>query len=302
MGYIALRHMRVCVLVLVIFNCLITVGWYSYIGYIYEQNKRYTDAPALVWADWALLVSAIVLFFTYIYSLRSKPRPGRSYKIIRTILLLIPTGFILGLRLTVIVLVIPDIRPGDQSPFDCAGSSDPDCYLANTQFWWSLITGFCVLFEMGMTVAWGPLERPHQGANVEFVSPNTPAAYYPQMQQQQGFYPQQPILLENSSYKIDQGVSPQQPYPQLYQQQPQQPYMPQQYQPQPFVPPLQQHQQQPQRSPQPSPQPSPGYVSQAAQYEMLQQQQLQQQQQQQYQAQQQHSFVQPAPYSPSTGY
>ncbi|KAG0379679.1 hypothetical protein BGX24_012129 [Mortierella sp. AD032] len=314
MGYIALRRMRKCVLILVIFNFLINVGWYGYIGYLYERDRglysgRYSGPSALSWGDWGILVSSIILLVTYIYSLRSKPRPGRNYKIIRTILLLIPTGYITGLRLTIIVLVSGNYGPRGESAFDCTGY-DPDCYFGNIQFWWSLITGFFVLFEMGMTIAWGPLESPHQyggagyaqGANVVLVSPDAPQAYYPQMQQQlqqqqQGFYPQQPILLQSPSYKIDEG--PQQAYPQLYQQ----PYLPQQQQPQPFVPQLQQQQQQPQRSPQPSPQPSPsGYISQAAQYEMLQQQQIQQQQQQQNQAQQQQSFAQPAPYNPSAGY
>ncbi|KAF9124668.1 hypothetical protein BGW39_007977 [Mortierella sp. 14UC] len=244
----------------------------------------------------------------------SKPRPGRNYKILRTILLLIPTGFILGLRLHFIIVLLKYIKPQGRPPFECSGETSPDCYLGNTQFWFSLITGFFVLFEIGMTVAWGPLERPLQyggtgyveEANDVFVSPDRTQSYYPQMQQQQqqqqqqGFYPQQPILLQSPSHKIDQSVTPQQPYPQLYQQpQQQNPYLPQQQYQQPFV--QQQHQQQrSQPSPQPSPQPSTrGYISQAEQYEMLQQQQYQQQQQQ---LQQQHSFVQPAPYNPSSGY
>ncbi|KAF9927001.1 hypothetical protein FBU30_003569 [Linnemannia zychae] len=124
-----------------------------------------------------------------------------------------------------------------------------------------------------MTLAWGPLQKSHQfgsagytqGANVILVSPETPqayyahggGAYYPQMAQQQ---PQQPVLLnyQNSNYKVDENpYLQQQPYPVLYQQpQQQQPYPPSpQSNTQPS--PQQRHSFQQQPSPQPYPQYSP---------------------------------------------
>ncbi|KAF9328598.1 hypothetical protein BGZ91_000931 [Linnemannia elongata] len=322
MGYIALRRMRGCVLFLVTFNFLFTIGWYSYIGYLMHHDKRPGHFYSLLWDDWVLILSAIIYLFTYIYSLRSSPRTGNGYKCIRAFLLLIPTVLVLYLRLHFVALVNEELGVS-QSVFECTNIQDYDCYLMNTVFFWSLITSFFVVFEIGMTLAWGPLEAPHQfgganggysqDANIVMVSPQP---YYPQQQQ---YYPnmaQQPVLLDqqNSSYKIDNNV--QQPYPLLYQQplQQQQQYP---YQPQPSTPGGYITQQQPtspggyisQQPPspgghaaQPSPrasftsQPSPGsgYISQAEQYELL-----QQQQQQMLQQQQRHeSFAQPAPSTP----
>ncbi|KAF9546137.1 hypothetical protein EC957_010123 [Mortierella hygrophila] len=321
MGYVALRRMRGWVLFLVTFNFLFIIGWYCYVGYIIEQDKKSGSSGSLLWGDWVLIFSAIIYLISYIYSLRSSPRTGKGYKYIRAFLLLIPTVVILYLRLRYVAFVNENY--GSSSPFECTYIGDYICYLWNTIFFWNLITAFFIVFEIGATLAWGPLEAPHQfggpnggysqDANVVMVSPQS---YYPQQQ----YYPnmaQQPVLLDqqNSSYKIDNNV--QQPYPHLYQQPLQQQQHP--YQPQPATPGGYITQQQPtspggyisQQPPspgghasQPSPrasftsQPSPGagYISQVEQYELLQQQQQQQQMLQQQQRQQ--SFAQPAPSTP----
>ncbi|KAF9148553.1 hypothetical protein BG015_009709 [Linnemannia schmuckeri] len=325
MGYIVLRRMRGWVLFLVTFNFLFTIGWYSYLGYLIEQNKKYRIDDGLFWGDWVYIVSGIIFFFTYIYSLRSSPRAGRGYKFARTFLLLIPTILVLYLRIDFIALVSGRRATYNVSPFVCTYIEDYICFLSNTIFWWSLITAFFVLFEIGMTLAWGPMEAPHQfggalegysqDANVVMVSPQ------PIYSQQQQYYPhmaQQPVLLnqQHPGYKIEDGV--QQPYPLMYQQ-PLQQQQHHPYQPQPTSPGGYMTQQQPAspggyisqqppspggHAPQPSPrasftsQPSPGagYISQAEQYELLQQQQQQQQMLQQQQRQQ--SFAQPAPSTP----
>ncbi|KAG0289591.1 hypothetical protein BGZ96_006878 [Linnemannia gamsii] len=320
MGHIALRRMRKFVLFLVTFNFLFTIGWYSYRSYMVGFDL-YT--ARLRWGDWVHISSVTIFIITYIYSLRSSPRDGKGYKFTRTFLLLVPTVLVLYLRLDYINLVV---KSSVQSPFECTANSSYNCYLVNTVLWWSLITAFFIVIEIGMTLAWGPMEAPNQfggtlggysqDPNVAMVSPQS---YYPQ--QQQPYYPhvaQQPVLLshQNPVYKIDTGV--QQPYPVLYQQpqQPQQqqhPYQPQTATPggyitqQPTSPGGYISQQPPSPGghvPQPSPrasftsQPSPraGYISQLEQYELLQQQQIQQQQLQQQQRQQ--SFAQPASSTP----
>ncbi|KAK5827796.1 hypothetical protein F5H01DRAFT_332260 [Linnemannia elongata] len=325
MGYVALRRMRGWVLFLVTFNFLFTIGWYSYLLYLSQLNGRYGPDYSLLWGDWVLITSAIIYLFSYIYSLRSSPRTGKGYKYMRAFLLLIPTVLILYLRLHFVALVNELQGSSAHSPFDCAALEDVTCYLSNTVFFWSLITAFFVIFEIGMTLAWGPLEAPNQfgginggysqDANVVMVNPQQ---YYLQQQQNYPNMVQQPVLLnqQNPSYKIDNNV--QQPYPVLYQQ-PLQQQQQHPYQPQPSIPGGYISQQQPtspggyisQQPPspgghasQPSPRasftshPSPGagYISQAEQYELLQQQQQQQQMLQQQQRQQ--SFAQPAPSTP----
>jgi hypothetical protein len=329
MGYIALRRMRGCVLFLVTFNFLLTIGWYSYIGYNLVQDKKAgLKTFDLLWGDWVIISSAIIFFITYIYSFRSSPRDGKGYKFLRSFLLLVPTVLVLYIRLHYVDLIVKAYPGGASRQILLLCPSFSICYLKNTMFWWGVITAFFILFEIGMTLAWGPMEAPphqfggtlggySQDPNVAMVSPQS---YYPQ--QQQPYYPhvaQQPVLLNHQDpvYKIDTGV--QQPYPQLYQQ-PQQTQQKQHpYQPQPAIPGGYITQQQPTSPggyisqqppspgghvPQPSPrasftsQPSPraGYISQAEQYELLQQQQIQQQQFQQQQRQQ--SFAQPAPSTP----
>ncbi|KAF8930692.1 hypothetical protein BGZ47_000444 [Haplosporangium gracile] len=321
MGYIVLRRMRGLVLFLVTFNFLFTIGWYSYTAYLIEHNQTRWPHDGILWGDWVIIISAVIFFCTYIYSLKSSPRAGRGYKFARTFLLLIPIILVLYLRLDYVALVLRLLDDRDLSPFVCSYIPDYDCFLRNTVFWWSLITAFFILFEIGMTLAWGPMEAPHQfgGALGEYSQDANVAMVSPQLNylQQQQYYPhmaQQSVSLNQQylGHKIDNGV--QQPYPILYQQPLQQqqhhPYQPQSTSPGGYI--AQQQlassggyiaQQPPSPggyAPQPSPRasftsqssPGAGYISQAEQYELLQQQQQQQQMLQQQQRQQ--SFAQPA--------
>ncbi|KAK3848516.1 MAG: hypothetical protein J3R72DRAFT_429172, partial [Linnemannia gamsii] len=159
MSYIALRRMRIWILFLVTINFVSTIAWYSCVGYLLEGTEKY-NKQSLQWGDWMLILSAFLLFFAYTYSLGSYPRPGIKHKLLRTFLILIPTGVVFGLRISFIVLESQGEKSPDQSALGCPATATYACIVVFAQFWVSLIAAFFILLEMGLTFAWGPLERP----------------------------------------------------------------------------------------------------------------------------------------------
>ncbi|KAF9124667.1 hypothetical protein BGW39_007976 [Mortierella sp. 14UC] len=305
MGYTALRRMRICTFFLAAIQFLVTVVQ------IIKKSQRDNCSDEHI-INWLTFTLALILLTTYTYSLKSGPLPGRIHKIVRTLLLLLLIGVLITLRLLILSSSTSSLtRPKDKLASGCSAWADIDVVISCVQFLISIIVGLIVLIEIGMTIAWGPLELeipPKEGGDgdvdevsVVVVTPEVPQADIPQMyqqrqhRQQEGLYPQHPIpqINQNSfSYKIDECNQYQQQHPQLNQQFQQQP---------PYLIPYQQQQQQQQQQQYYYQQ---EHLQQQQQY-YYQQEHLQQQQQQHYQQQnlqqqqqQQHSLVHAAPYNP----
>ncbi|KAK3848513.1 MAG: hypothetical protein J3R72DRAFT_429168 [Linnemannia gamsii] len=241
MSTIALKRMRVWLLVLSTLCVILVIAQYTY------STVRVGALLRLAWQDWGAIISTVILFFSYIYALKGQPHP-RLHKYLRAFLILIPTIIILYIN----SVFLERYRPRPEARFVCASAS---CLLRWSTAIVSIIMGAFVLIEVGMTLAWGPLEKTHQyggahgyaqDANVVIVSPDQlqqhqQQLYYPQ--QQQGYYPQQqqaPIPMQYQQqhpYQYQQPVTldSNPPYQQqstqfFQQQQPSPPQQQQQYQ------------------------------------------------------------------------
>ncbi|KAG0043782.1 hypothetical protein BGZ89_006312 [Linnemannia elongata] len=246
MSQIRLRQLRKWMVFITTLNFVGMIAWYGYIAYRNDQLKKYSSrVPTLFWQDWAVIISTIGFFIFYIVSLRGSGFQN-VHKYLRTFLLLVPTIVVLYVTCNYIHV---RLDYGYAEPFACGFIENYPCYLRFTYWFMELITALFVVIEIGVTLAWGPLEaQAHrfrgakggydQNANVILVSPDQPYQqqqqyYYPQQQQQfqqqQAYYPhmqqlqhppQQPIL-------IGPNITPQQ-QPQPQQQGPDSPlaYLP----------------------------------------------------------------------------
>ncbi|KAK5827793.1 hypothetical protein F5H01DRAFT_399389 [Linnemannia elongata] len=204
MSQIRLRQLRKWMVFIATLNLLGMLAWYGYLAYYNEQAKKYGDNEAtLLWGDWVVIISAIGFFIFYILSLRGSGFQN-VHKYVRTFLLLVPTIVVLYLTCNAIHLELQAYSEYASSgydygaPFTCGDISNYSCYLQYTNMFMGLISALFVVIEVGVTLAWGPLEKAHrfggaqggyiQNANVILVSPDLP---YQHQQQQQYYFPQQ---------------------------------------------------------------------------------------------------------------
>lgn len=142
MVYITLRRMRQWVLFLATFNFFFTIGWYSYCAYANANNRASINSyGAIKFLDGLYILIAIILFFTYIYSLMShQPRRGNTYKFTRAILLLLVAGTLFCLRLFWAVM------GGYFYSCELLTKGKSDCYMEMVVIVFSMILAFFVFF------------------------------------------------------------------------------------------------------------------------------------------------------------
>ncbi|KAF8924436.1 hypothetical protein BGZ47_004018, partial [Haplosporangium gracile] len=193
---------------------------------------RYKADSNLVFGDWAFIITAIGFLIFYIFSLRGSGFQ-QVHKYLRTFLLLVSTILVLYITCTLIQFQLLIHSEDDfEIPFTCGSIKNSWCYLNNTNLFMALITALFIVIEVGLTLAWGPLEKTHQfggaqegyaqNANVILVRPDQPyqqhqqfyhpqqqQAYYAQMQQLQ-HPPQQPILVGPNATPQQQQLQQQQ--------------------------------------------------------------------------------------------
>ncbi|KAK3839537.1 MAG: hypothetical protein JOS17DRAFT_729389 [Linnemannia elongata] len=248
MSTIALRRMRIWLVFLTTTILFIVIAQYIYAAIRLKSYLR------LDWEDGVVIASVPILFFSYLYALKST-RPLKLHKFLRAFLMLIPTALNMYVNFhylaTYLRLTSADNNPTakPEERFQCEGS--PACSLTWSLVFMSIIMDFFVLCEVVMTLVWGSLVgKGHQfggvgggyaqDANVIVVSPDQPQqvlpqqGYYGQQQQQQAYYPvmqqQAPILqqpLSQQQQLCHQSVALD-PNPQYQQQQFQQQLPPQQ--------------------------------------------------------------------------
>ncbi|KAF9099829.1 hypothetical protein BGX23_011429 [Mortierella sp. AD031] len=211
MSAIALRRMRIWLLFLTLVTVIIVTAQYAY-AYDSRKNSYYLPPLALVWQDWGEIIAVVILFLSYIYAFKG---PHKLHKYLRALLMLIPAVLILYINLDFLAKYLRNTSTRTGLRFQC---NEPDCYLTWTLVFLSIVLGFFVLIEVGMTLAWGPMVKPHQygmhgyaqDANVIIVSPDQPQpqAFYPLHQYQQQLQQNQSVALNpNPLYQ------PQQQYP-----------------------------------------------------------------------------------------
>ncbi|KAG0278037.1 hypothetical protein BGZ95_004837 [Linnemannia exigua] len=243
MSTIALRRIRIWLLLLTTLCVILVIAQYAYAA------VRLGTLLKLVWQDWGAIISIVILFFSYIYTLKGQPHP-RLHKYLCAFLIFIPTIMILYINFDYLARYLKSTSLQPERRFVCP-ASNANCLLHWSMLFVSIIMAAFVLIEVGMTLAWGPLEKVHQygvahgyaqNANVVIVSPDQPQQQLHYPQQQQGYYPQHqqaPIPMQcqqQQLYQYQQPVAldPNPPYQQqatqFYKQQAPPPLLPQQQQ------------------------------------------------------------------------
>ncbi|KAF9099815.1 hypothetical protein BGX23_011415 [Mortierella sp. AD031] len=151
------RRVRMAVLAFAVINLIIMIAFYSFQAYLNNNSDKYQDEPRipnLVWQDYVEIVCSVLFVGVYLYALigfRFVPKTAR------VVLLLIPTVLILYVSINAMV----DAAEKDGGAFKCgarAGGGNRWCALNWTNKFLSALLGFFVLFELGLTMVWGPME------------------------------------------------------------------------------------------------------------------------------------------------
>ncbi|KAF9273114.1 hypothetical protein BGZ68_001779 [Mortierella alpina] len=144
--------------------------------YILAVDYRRYSGVHLHWQDWTIIITTVIFFVAYVYSLKGKPFVN---KFLRAFLLFVCAVLVLYLNLGVIAREARYLS----GRFGC------DSVLC--VFYWlnaflSTFFGFFALFEIALTLKTGPLQIQNQygrygygdQANVLIVSPDHPEGYY----------------------------------------------------------------------------------------------------------------------------
>ncbi|KAF9937273.1 hypothetical protein BGZ67_001508 [Mortierella alpina] len=229
MSQIFLRRLRISIAVLsFVTGCLLA----AYYGEIIRSfsSRGLTLSVFRNWIPTVRIVFLIVIFGSYVYSVRY---PTQVHRFLRAFLLV-------GMAATLLFIHLRDVhwRILAGEPYICPPEF-PACGLFRAVEFFTILFGFLIILEVGVTLKNGPLEPRNTPKAVEIVSPLQPIQPQPYYQQPYAYYPPQqpgqPLHQHGSSMKYEaQGPVMMQQY-----QQPHPPY----FQPQHMPPPPQQQQQ-----------------------------------------------------------
>jgi hypothetical protein len=163
--------------IIVLVNFVIVIIQHAWV--IRMNNEYYRSIPdrneyfesslyEYTWADYAVIISSVVLLPAYLYSIWGK-KSLVSNKYARAVLMLLPALFLIGVQLRQVDLIIQsakfinEYRPeqlGKYNPFSCADSFTPvngKCGVTMSYIFIPAIVGFFVIIEVAVTLFRGPL-------------------------------------------------------------------------------------------------------------------------------------------------
>lgn len=172
-----LKGMRIWVAFITFVSLAVTVGYYSFIDFHYRKAMREENLDELVWAsfalvwqDYVLVITSVLLFLIYISSLFVNRRLVPS-KFLRAFLILIPTAFFLYVHANNITIMVrlqnkfndarresymrEDFYFEDHNWLVCQ-SFDTLYYLDNSRLLLGIITGLFVIVEVVMAFVMSP--------------------------------------------------------------------------------------------------------------------------------------------------
>ncbi|KAF9284907.1 hypothetical protein BGZ68_004305 [Mortierella alpina] len=231
MSQIFLRRLRISIAALsFITGCLLAAQ--------YGEEIRYSGGETMyilrTWPEIVQVVFLFVIFGSYAYSVRG---PAKIHRFLRAFLLF-------GMAATLLFFHLWRVhrRILTEEPYACPPEFY-SCGLERAVEFFTILFGFLIILEVGVTLKNGPLETRSPPREVQIVSPLQPIQPQPYYQQPYVYYPPQqpgqPLQYDGSSMKYEE----QGPMMMQYQQ-PHQPYFQPQHMPQP---PQQQQYYQPQQ-------------------------------------------------------
>lgn len=153
------RRVRIALLILAIINFILMVALYSFQAYLSNNPSKYPDEPripSLLWQDYIIIIFSVLFVFVYCYALMGY---RFIHKAARMVLLLVPA--VLLIYASIFLMVQATDKDGNGSAFKCGGRDGGGktwCSLNWTNKFISALLGFFVLFEIGLTMVWGPME------------------------------------------------------------------------------------------------------------------------------------------------
>ncbi|KAK3848533.1 MAG: hypothetical protein J3R72DRAFT_429194 [Linnemannia gamsii] len=152
------RRVRIAVLLFASINLILTVALYSFQAYLSNNPDKYTNEPRiphLLWQDYIEILCSILFVVVYYYALngfRFMPKTARVVLLVVPAVLLIYVG--------IFSMVQATDKDGGGSVFKCGGRGDGRhwCGLNWANKFVSVLLGFFVLYEIGLTMVWGPME------------------------------------------------------------------------------------------------------------------------------------------------
>lgn len=153
------RRARIALLIFAIINFILMVAVYSYQAYLSNNPTKDTDEPripSLLWQDYVLIVVSVFFVFVYYYALkgfRFMPKPARAF------LLFVPA--VLLIYVSIFFMIQATDKDGNGSAFKCGGRGSGGttwCSLNWANKFIAAFLGFLVLYEIVLTLIWGPID------------------------------------------------------------------------------------------------------------------------------------------------
>ncbi|KAF8944232.1 hypothetical protein BGZ47_004506 [Haplosporangium gracile] len=153
------RRVRIVLFILTIINLILMVALYSFQAFLNNNPTKHRDeprVPSLLWQDYLEIIFSVFFVFVYFYALsgfRFVP------KFFRVVLLLVPA--VLLIYVSIFSMVQASDNDGNGSAFKCGGRDRGGktwCQLNWTNKFLSALLGFFVLFEIPLTMVWGPMD------------------------------------------------------------------------------------------------------------------------------------------------
>ncbi|KAF9908092.1 hypothetical protein EC991_010220 [Linnemannia zychae] len=154
------RRVRIALLLFASLNFILMVTFYSFQAYLSNNPDKYSNEPRmtrLIWQDYIEILCSILFVVVYFYALnglRFMPTTAR------VVLLVIPA--VLLIYVSIFSMVQATDKDGGGSAFKCGergrGGGKHWCGLNWANKFVSALLGFFVLYEIVLTMIWGPME------------------------------------------------------------------------------------------------------------------------------------------------
>ncbi|KAG0305254.1 hypothetical protein BGZ97_001176, partial [Linnemannia gamsii] len=132
---------------------------YTFQAYLSNNPSKYLNEPripSLLWQDYILIILSVLFVFVYYYSLNGF---WFMHKTARAVLLFVLA--VLLIYASIFSMVQATDKDGNGSAFKCGGRGGGGrtwCSLNWTNKFIAALLGFFALYEIGLTMVWGPME------------------------------------------------------------------------------------------------------------------------------------------------
>ncbi|KAG0270046.1 hypothetical protein BGZ95_001822 [Linnemannia exigua] len=166
------RRVRIALFLFASINLILTIALYSFQAYLSINPDKYINEPRmhhLLWQDYIEILCSILFVAVYCYALNGL---RFMHKTARVVLLVVPA--VLLIYVSIFSMVQATDKDGGGTAFKCGGRGRGGgrhwCGLNWANKFVSAFLGFFVLYEIVLTMVWGPMEPrrdylPHHNDN-----------------------------------------------------------------------------------------------------------------------------------------